>query len=453
MNEIASWERFCNELNSDFVPNKLMQEYSDLFVPNDLVPDSGCELLRGYRSHELKLRTLKIVVRLLRKNMTSNLQMQSTVLRCMTIDCFNNVQNPWQVGWKSNPQFKKDLEVLLAKYNQLHFYNDVWSVITESSQPSKCSAAWNKLPSGLQAVVTQVVLEQGLQYAQPGVASLIDTIAEMHSPTYGLATEDATSISAWRPGHTWVLVAIKAEQSLTPPGLLMRLRIERLENGCGAIYPHPIKAAHLNFSQPWSAAIRNAWAVVKSSEERIEDYDYRWWLTVVEPSELVQTIGGGDALASPLAKWLAAGPLDGESATLAFALALKSVIKGEFLRKDRASTSSFLYPDSEDSAYGWESLKNQSNPVLCPVGSLSNKDQIIRICRQPGVEVEKLVVARDQPLVFPSEVTLQPLNTFNEAYTEFSEMERILEDYAKWVAGRWDRIVKAGRPKKGEQSS
>jgi hypothetical protein len=232
----------------------------------------------------------------------------------------------------------------------------------------------------------------------------------------------------------------------------MRLRIERLEDGCGAIYPHPLKAAHLNFSQVWSAAIRNALAVVKNSEKRIEDYDYRWWLTVVEPSELVQTSTSTD-LIGPLSKWLAAGPLDGESATLAFALALRSVIKGESLRKDRASTASFQYPVAEEDAYGWESLKEQANPMLFPVSSLSNKDQIIRICEQPGVKVEKLVVAKKQVLKFPTQVILQPLSTFNEAYTEFSEMERILEDYATWVAGRWDRIVEAGRPKHGEQSS
>jgi hypothetical protein len=385
--------------------------------------------------------------------MTSNSQLQSTVLRCKTIDLFRDVQDPWQSGWKSNRDFKATLEGLLAKYNQHHFHDEVWSVITKNGQTGKPSAAWQRLPKGLQAVVSQVVSQCGLHYTQPGVASLIDTIAEMHSSTNGLATEDATSINAWGPGHTWVLVAIKAAHSGTPPGLLMRLRIERLENGCGAIYPHPLKAAHLNFSRPWSAAIRNAWAVVKSSEERIEGYDYRWWLTVVEPSKLVQTIGGGDDLDCPLAKWLAAGELDGESATLAFALALKSVIKGESLRKDRASTSSFRDPNAEDGEYGWESLKKQSDPKLVPVGSLSNKDQIIRICRQSGVEVEKLVVATGQPLVFPNGVTLQPLSTFNEAYTEFSELERILEDYAKWVAGRWDRIVEAGRPKKGEQSS
>jgi len=338
MSNIASWEDFYKELNSDSVPNKSMQEYSDLFVPSDLVPDSGCELLKGYRSHVLKLRILNIVGRLLNKNMTSNSQLQSTVLRCKTIDLFRDVQDPWQSGWKSNRDFKATLEGLLAKYNQHHFHDEVWSVITKNGQTGKPSAAWQRLPKGLQAVVTQVVSQCGLHYTQPGVASLIDTIAEMHSSTNGLATEDATSINAWGPGHTWVLVAIKAAHSGTPPGLLMRLRIERLENGCGAIYPHPLKAAHLNFSRPWSAAIRNAWAVVKSSEERIEGYDYRWWLTVVEPSKLVQTIGEGDDLDCPLAKWLAAGELDGESATLAFALALKSVIKGESLRKDRAST-------------------------------------------------------------------------------------------------------------------
>jgi hypothetical protein len=446
MDSIAKWEDFLLNLNLGSDVRKVLLESSSLFVPSDSDPDSGCGLLKGYRTLASRDRTLEIVESLANKLETTIPTLRSTVLRCKTIDLFHDPQ--------PSPGFEEQLKSLLGEYRVRYFEPEVWSA-TDSMRSDKYSSAWCRLPRNLQPVMHKVVNDLKLHYTQPGVASLIDTIAEIHRSESGLASEKANGSNAWGPGHTWVLVAVKSDKSGAPPGLLMRLRIERLENGCGAIYPHPIKAAHLNFSASWSAAIRNAWVVVKNSEAKATTYDYRWWLTVVEPPEQGKQCTVNGDLDSPLAKWLAAGELENESATLAFALALKSVITDETLRQDRASSACFRDTSTVDQAYGWESLSKTSNPTLAPVGSslLPNKDQIIRLCKRSNVEIEKLVVANGQVLELPSVVALKPIATFNEAYTEFSEMERILEDYAKWVAGRWDRIVEAGRPKKGEQSS
>ena len=444
MASIEQWKNFIRQLNSGLDAQQVLLESSSLFVPSDSDPDSGCGLLEGYRTHASSQHTLKIVELLAEKLKNKIPILLSTVLRCKTIDLFNESQ--------PSHGFEGKLKALLGEYKERYFDKEVWSAIENSGHRAKYASAWHRLPTNLQPVVDKVVTETRSHYAEPGVASLIDTIAEIHSSESVLTSQNANGSNAWGPGHTWVLVAVKSNKSGAPPGLLMRLRIERLENGCGAIYPHPFKAAHLNFLPSWSAAIRNAWVVVKNSEAKTTTYDYRWWLTVIEPPEQgKQSTVNGD-LDSPLAKWLAAGELKGESATLAFALALKSVITDETLRQDLASSACFRDTSKDEEAYGWDSLKDKLNPALVQVGasSLANKDQIIRLCIRSNVEIEKLIVANGQVLELPSGVAIQPIATFDEAYTEFSEMERTLEDYAKWIAGRWDRIVEAGRPKPGD---
>ncbi|MFM8188570.1 MAG: hypothetical protein ACKN85_08830 [Pirellula sp.] len=333
----------------------------------------------------------------------------------------------------------KSIGELLESYSKI-FHSGLW----QTDVGVKRSAAWSALKEKNPMLADAVDRRVGSgEYHHPGVASFIDTLLELSGGKLDPSKPRQDVPNPWLPGHTWILIALENPRSEgDPPGLLLRLRIEKIPNGCGAIYPHPRLGSNVYVTESFAAGIRNAWTVVKNGDLALTEFDYRWWVTVVEPQG---KLSSSDALDLPLSQWLVRSGIDGDSATLAFAMALRSVIKEHTLRKDRATTACFRDTKVKDEDFGLGYVLGQSDPVLFPVGAISNKEQAILLCEQPGVGIEKLVLVDGQKSLYPSRMPVEPKKTFLEAYREFSELENWLSDFAEERAGRWERLVQMGK--------
>ena len=357
---------------------------------------------------------------------------------------------------KAESTSPKLLPFIKEYQEQLHF--TVWEH-TEATTVK--SAAWKKLSSKLGQLVDKTVTaaknkyqnalssptpdtneqifppDSRFSYRQPGVALLVDTLLELEKKSLSVEVPKSTGPNDWLPGHTWVLTAMNSNGNSVvglPPGLLLRLRIEKIANGCGAIYPHPHLAAHVEITKSFAAGIRNAWAVVLRSETNLINYDFRWSLTVAEPNET-----SFHGLALPLKQWLVRAALDGESATLAFALALKSVMKGERLRQDLAATACFRDTSIADEKFGWGLIQNNANPSLYQVGGLSEKAEVVELCKHKRIKA--FVIEKEQTSDRPFNMGSIQESSFESAYRSFTEHEKILEDHAKLVATHWPEMT------------
>lgn len=445
MSMIEGWKKFQKERNgAEGANGEVLSQLSGLLLPDEESDDAGCSLLREFKREQSD--EFKDLIDGLASNPSYFPPYRATTaLRVETIECFMNSLDRVALGLLLNKHLKQ-------------FHCTVWDDVPETT---KKSAAWKKLSSKLGQLVDETVtaaknndqkalssptadtneqnvpLNSRFSYRQPGVALLVDTLLELEKKSFSVEVPKSTGPNDWQPGHTWVLTAMNSNGNSAdglPPGLLLRLRIEKLSNGCGAIYPHPHLAAHVGITKSFAAGIRNAWAVVLNSETNLIDYDFRWSMTVVEPKGT-----SFHGLALPLKQWLIRASLDGESATLAFALALKSVMKGERLRQDIAATACFRDTNDNDEQFGWGLIQNNANPSLYRVGGLSEKEEVIKLCDYVGIKA--FVVEKEQKAALPFNTGSIPESGFESAYRSFTEFEKILEEHAELVSTHWPKMT------------
>ena len=310
MSMIERWNNFQRERNgAEGTNGDGLSSLSGLLLPDEESEEAGCSLLREFqsqRSDEFK----ELIDGLANNDSYLPACRATTRLRVETID------------WFMKPFDRVLLGKLLEKYLK-QFHCTVWDDVPATTAKS---AAAKKLSSRLAQLVDETVTtakdnyqlalpavtedddkkkvppESRFSYRQPGVALLVDTLLELEKKSLSVDEAKSTGPNEWLPGHTWVLTAMNPNGNPAvglPPGLIFRLRIEKIANGCGAIYPHPHLAAHVSITDSFAAGIRNAWAVVLKSETNLIDYDFRWSMTVVEPKE-----NSFHGLALPLKQWL-----------------------------------------------------------------------------------------------------------------------------------------------------
>jgi len=90
-----------------------------------------------------------------------------------------------------------------------------------------------------------------------------------------------------------------------------------------------------------------------------------------------------------------------------------------------------------------------SNPLLSAVGQVKVK---LEEAKNFGIK-HLLVATKQTEKIFMAEEDWRKHDDFEEAYKDAYEIEAYLRTYSDWIAGRWDRIVEAGRPKPGESET
>jgi hypothetical protein len=280
-------------------------------------------------------------------------------------------------------------------------------------------------------------------FLDPAVSFLTDSIAQVVCECKTLSrkyeTENQKDLSQWQPGDTWALFVLSKTKA--DDGLLMELSVERIdsktatndqENSVGSFYPHPHLGAHFAIGQDLQEGIRNAWLAWRSLVIKDEiTGDYRWSLIPLdEPGVDPQR----------LRHILLCLPLTGQSPTLAFAAGISSAYNDRPLCLNRAATACFKV--EEDVEEDIDSIT--SHAILYVVTNLPTKAEVIE-----NAQIKYLVVASNQTTELPlQESCWKKATDLQDALRLMSEPEQWLEEYADWIAGRWDRIVEAGKPGK-----
>jgi hypothetical protein len=358
-------------------------------------------------------------------------------------------------------KFQDQLAALIVGY-QKFFSTRVWTNSPNRSTSVKTAAMIliEEKNNALSGVIESAIQASQSSYLDPAVAFLIDSLAEVcgfeDKLTREIKTEEEQEgLARWRPGDTWVLTVVNLGDTKT--GMVMRLRVElvcyeaspqKAQNSNRAVYPHPHLGAHFSISSDFQEGISNAWLTWHKIHFHSMPFgDFRWSLIPLADPEAhpgwwanqIAICTNKDLLdqwpkiipesSRHLLLWV---PLSGDSATLAFALALKSAHLMETLRRDRAATACF---DADG--------KFKDKTTLGNVGGLPEK---IEAALREGA---MLLVSRTQKSELPlPDSKWEKVDNFEAAYERMREDERKLEDCADWFAGRWNRIVDAGKPKK-----
>jgi len=383
-------------------------------------------------------------------------------LRLATILCVYECDN----------NFGNRLKALISAYQNFSGDSQVcWSKTEASKNNNHRTVAWHalrSLNSKIADEIDNIAKDIKASYLDPAVAFLIDTILECSGSTplqRAFKSEDKDVCSAWDAGHTWIMtVATKQDR-----GVIFKLLVEAVSyepnvhqaevETVGAFYPHPRLGVSFQIGSDFQEAIRNAWLATvgqKVSKRIALTTDFRWSLIPYDSTDRqpmsYESFKGEvedridhfsnyrddwedvkDESLRHLCLWNA---LRGPSATLAFGIAMRSVLEGHVLRKDIAATAEFTLPNNIDC----NSIT--SNPLLSPVGAVRAK------LKEGGkFGIKHLLVATGQTEeLFMAQEDWRRHNEFEEAYKDAYEIEYQLRAYADFVAGRWDRIVEAGRP-------
>jgi hypothetical protein len=328
------------------------------------------------------------------------------------------------------------------------------------------------------SAIADVIDQDHASYLDPAVAFLIDTILECSGGSLNrrsFQSEDKHACAQWHPGQTWVMTVVtRAPDQL---GIVAKLLVEAVafaqsesqypEDTPGAFYPHPHLGTHFRMNQDFQNGIRNAWlatigcAITKTEKVK---HDYRWSLIPYDPDdidptrpytslddEIQQRMRLYDDAKGASIRWEKVQdetsrhlylwyPMSGPSATLPFALAIKSSRQNESIRSDVAATAEFDIRGGID--------RINENQVLKEIGGLPHK---LEAAEKTGVKHLIVCNAQTAELPLPREVWLPATNLAN-AYQEATEIEKELERYAVDAAGRWNRIVEAGKPRAGQPS-
>ena len=388
-------------------------------------------------------------------------------LRLATILC------AYDVG----PSLEIRLKALITEYQTFFGGSGTCWSKTEASKGNHRTVAWHALHSvnsDIASAIDEIISETHAAYLDPAVAFLIDTILECtgnQDLIRAFKSEEENICSDWDAGHTWVMtVATKQDRGVIFKLLVETVRFKSQENqtevqSVGAFYPHPGLGVSFQMDSDFQEAIRNAWLATvgqKVSQGNVLKTDFRWSFIPYDDSDKVQQpykdFNGQvadrielyknrptawadyeDESVRHLCLWNA---LSGPSATLAFGIAMRSSLEGHVLRKDMAATAEFSLNNNDCNSI-------TSNPLLSAVGQVKVK---LEEAKNYGIKHLLVATAQTEKL-FMAKDDWRTHATFMEAYKDAYEIEDYLRNYADLVAGRWDRIVEAGRPKPGESET
>ncbi len=384
-------------------------------------------------------------------------------LRLATILC------AYEVG----PSLKMRLKALIKEYQ--NFFGDsgnCWSE-TQASKGNHRTVAWHALHSensDVASAIVEIIGDTKALYLDPAVAFLIDTILECTGNKHlirAFKSEQENICSDWDAGHTWVMtVATKQDRGVIFKLLVEAVRFKSQENqtevqSVGAFYPHPGLGVSFQIDNDFQEAIRNAWLATVGQKVDLTS-DFRWSFIPYDYTDAEETSYGSfeeqvaariklyedhptdwvehkDESVRHLCLWNA---LSGPSATLAFGIAMRSSLEGHVLRKDMAATAEFSLTNNDCNSI-------TSNPLLSAVGQVKVK---LEEAKNYGIK-QLLVATKQTEKLFMAEEDWRKHDDFEEAYKDAYEIEAYLRTYSDWMAGRWDSIVEAGRPKSGESET
>ncbi len=110
--------------------------------------------------------------------------------------------------------------------------------------------------------------------------------------------------------ETWIMFAWNDPGR--PQGILARLKMERLPNGCGVLLPDAWSAGYLQMDADFSRGLQRAWLAVQQRFRTPCEFDWRWSLDL---QHATRRLPGAPVVV----------PLTGPSAEAAFACALRAV--------------------------------------------------------------------------------------------------------------------------------
>ena len=364
-------------------------------------------------------------------------------------------------------QTDKGIFIRLVKAYQKYFSTSCWNEVPAYSDPELAihkSAAWGVIHSNNEQLAKRIhedLEKENISFLDPAAAMLIDTICEASGWSDALKrpfkTEELKDGASWLVGDTWVLVVLPSKHT-ADRGIVMRLRVEPIEfhlSGrpiatIGAFYPHPHLGAFMHLNSTFQQSIRNAWLANHAGSKTSASIhtDYRWSLIPWDDSTTKTT---------KLDDWCEAYPkirqegkdwreysnerdryhclwssLAGQSATLAYAISLKSCKEERYLCKDLAATATFEVPQQDCN-------KLSHNPLLGPVDGIPAKRRAL-----DRVYVRALIVSSEQTVKLPlEEGEWNKKLSFLDAYQTAIEFEEIIHGLATRAGSNWSEISKA----------
>ena len=354
----------------------------------------------------------------------------------------------------------------LVKGYQSYFGTDPWSKTaafryypadaTQSAADAAQSAGFHALEKKdpiLAGSIKTAIRKMGGSFLDPAVAFVVDTIREASDAedlVRPFRSEDLADGAPWLIGDTWVLVV----QSRTPDpdrGMIMRLRIEPVEyynrgsrcSTVGAFYPHPHLGAFMQLTPCFQEGIRNAWLANKSDSRHT---DYRWslipwddstsqgwglddWCNAYERCLLEKKDWRSYSNERDRYKCLWAS-ISGPSATLSYAIGLRSCMNKIHLRSDHAPSSAFNVPEGDCN-------KLTFNPTLRDISGIPAKREVL-----DRAGVKKLLVWAKQttPLPLDESQWVKSIN-LEDAFQAATQIESIIEDLAIESGAQWSKIA------------
>ena len=243
------------------------------------------------------------------------------------------------------------------------------------------------------------------------------------------------------PVETWVLLASpyridgrSGESVEVPDGLLAKLIIEKVPKGSGLLYPDCRYSGYLPLNASFQKGLRNVMRVLKRRMEWIEQegmtFDFRWRLIPLSPE---------DGHQSPVLL----GEIDGRSAELAFACAIRAALMNERLDSHIAITARFDEPGASH-----ERLKHVEQ-VSHKILGLRAEDDVQGACAGLKAHlIGRIVLACDDPFTAKDNqvkilnwpIQIAKVGTFDDAYRELSEHCRLTDQYhyaVLWATRTW----------------
>ena len=360
---------------------------------------------------------------------------------------------------KDVPTKADDVFSQLVKGYQSYFGTSPWNdtaAFKDANPYEHQSVGFHALEKGNDQRVDSIktsVREMKGSFLDPAVAFVVETIREANG-YQGLVrpfrSEDLADGAPWLIGDTWVLVV----QSRSPDpdrGMVMRLRIEPIEfhssnapsSTVGAFYPHPHLGAFMQLSPDFQEGIRNAWLANKPDSHHA---DYRWSLIPWDDSKsssddlenwcrCYQAHLKGDCDWRNFSKerdryqclW---GSLSGPSATLSYAISLRSCMNQIHLRRDLAPSSAFEFPKVDCN-------RLTRNPSLRDISGVPAKKEALE-----RASLQQLLVATKQttPLPLDEDQWVKKIN-LEDAFQAATQIESILEALAIESGSQWSKIA------------
>ncbi len=278
------------------------------------------------------------------------------------------------------------------------------AISEQAHSNERIPAGLNHLDSGF-LTIFQEKLAPEFGWFHPGLLMVGETLAFLWSDQESLPVggKQINTVS------TWVLLVDETESSAQ--GGLARLTMERVPQGCGAVYPHPLMAAYLPTQKLFSDGWQLAWAKTLSLELATCDFDVRWWVQVRDPNPATRHL-----------PWDVV--LNGPSAQAAFAGAFRALQRDEELDPTVAMTAQFHTRDPADQE-------------LAPIGGLEEKLTLFQ-AELEQIWIQEVVVADNQPLeaqrLGSGKIQLHPAKSLADAYERMSRFPRLTNDVKTKIA-------------------